>query len=915
MRWVRASHRPHDDPLPPEPDLPSSTSRPRRSIAIPVRCAVAVGLLVVVWGDAGAWVEPPDGEDGRGGPAAILNIRPPFDFAHDVGLLRLQITNIGMIGNRWLPNTNSAEWRQREYLFAAGLWVGARRSDGTAWVTTAEFEEEFRPELGTDWRIREAFEGMARGNRVGFSTAPTEEAGPGVGDIRTSGANDDWDGGRDLLVDEDFLNGLDDDLDGLVDEDFAAIGQQMFACQYWDIPPGIRDIYPDHRPLDILVQQESFAWAVTGANEFVGFDFTVWNVGQETLRDVYLAFFVDGDVGPKSNPSHYLDDKGGFVAIDTTVARDGDVCPSRRVSMDLTHMFDVPDVEIAEEAGGVRGGDASGYFGAMFLGHSTDPLGVTAPSQVGIRRARFFSSSEPYPDGDPGNDLERYDLISGTGVPTRETIDPADYRYCISAGPFESLPPDTFLTFQTAFVVGEGREGMIRNAVGAQLIFDGAWRNADGSPETGIDGKETCLRPGRDDAGLIQWDNPCDTAAVVLSFDWPGYCAPDLYVDNDCDDCTPTVRGAETLVNWVGTVAPASPGTNADAPGSLAIDAPGGNREVILRWDNLSELKADPVQQRILFEGYRVWRVEGWRRPVGSTGPGPGDWQLIAEYRLHPTDPPDSCFLAHPEVGGAEIALLFDTDATLGNWDPTRGAVADLDGDGRPDWDPDRVLDILPDDPCLACPSFCWPTRPFRIDESLAPIQTGIATGDTTPGAGTRDLYPVGRYAHVDREGIKNGMIYFYDVTAFSQWCDPCEGDDVRYFELAAGPVAREEQRVVPTWPARDSKDEIYVVPNPYVQGDRNVLPWGWDLIPSDADPTGTRLAFANLPRGRNEIKIYTLAGDLVDTLEHDARGDDGTAFWDLVSRNGQDIVAGVYLYAVKTEGRGTQVGRFTVIR
>jgi hypothetical protein len=93
------------------------------------------------------------------------------------------------------------------------------------------------------------------------------------------------------------------------------------------------------------------------------------------------------------------------------------------------------------------------------------------------------------------------------------------------------------------------------------------------------------------------------------------------------------------------------------------------------------------------------------------------------------------------------------------------------------------------------------------------------------------------------------------------------------------------------------------------------VLPWGWDLIPSDQDPTGTRLAFTNLPIGRNVIKIYTLAGDLVETLDVRATGENGTAFWNLVSRNGQDVVAGVYLFTVVTESQGTKVGRFVVIR
>lgn len=537
----------------------------------------------------------------------------------------------------------------------------------------------------------------------------------------------------------------------------------------------------------------------------------------------------------------------------------------------------------------------------MFLGHTIDPLGLSAPDEVGIRRAQFFSSSDPYPEGDPRNDIERYDLISGQGVPQRETSKPADYRYVISAGPFESLPPDTFLTFQTAFVVGQGKDGMIDNAIQAQLIFDGVWRNADLSDETGAGGAETCIRPPGT-AGSVEYVSPCDTTGTSIRIDWPGYCAPSTYVDDDCEGCTPlatrTEPGPETRVNWVGTVAPAPPATNTDGT-SVSVN-PGGNRRVVLQWDNLSELKADPIQRRILFEGYRIWRVEGWNRPVGSTGPAPEEWQKIAEFVRHPLVPPDICRVQDPEIANATISFAFSYDY-LGNWEPT---------------DPRNAL---PDDPCEACPEFCWPNRPFYVDDTVDTLEV-VATGDTTPGFGTAERYDIGRYTFVDDAGIKNGMIYFYDVTAFSAWDEVtvnAQGDTtgVRHFELSGRPAAREQQRVVPTWPAQDSKDEIYVVPNPYVQSDRTVLPWGWDLIPSNSDPTGTRIAFTDLPIGRNVIKIYTLAGDLVETIETRSTGENGTAFWNLVSRNGQDVTAGVYLYTVKTESRGVKVGRFVVVR
>jgi hypothetical protein len=127
----------------------------------------------------------------------------------------------------------------------------------------------------------------------------------------------------------------------------------------------------------------------------------------------------------------------------------------------------------------------------------------------------------------------------------------------------------------------------------------------------------------------------------------------------------------------------------------------------------------------------------------------------------------------------------------------------------------------------------------------------------------------------------------------------------------------------------KDERDErgqdIYVVPNPAT---RESLAEFSQFSPNADDPTGVRVMFANLPRARNTIKIYTLAGDLVQTIEHDgtAFGEvgsegfsntGGSAFWNLVSRNGQEIVSGVYLYSVESSDPDFErvVGRFVVVR
>jgi hypothetical protein len=42
---------------------------------------------------------------------------------------------------------------------------------------------------------------------------------------------------------------------------------------------------------------------------------------------------------------------------------------------------------------------------------------------------------------------------------------------------------------------------------------------------------------------------------------------------------------------------------------------------------------------------------------------------------------------------------------------------------------------------------------------------------------------------------------------------------------------------------------------------------------------------------------------------------EDGQASWDLVSRNGQDVASGIYLFSVEASDAPTQRGKFVLIR
>jgi hypothetical protein len=74
------------------------------------------------------------------------------------------------------------------------------------------------------------------------------------------------------------------------------------------------------------------------------------------------------------------------------------------------------------------------------------------------------------------------------------------------------------------------------------------------------------------------------------------------------------------------------------------------------------------------------------------------------------------------------------------------------------------------------------------------------------------------------------------------------------------------------------------------------------------------RIYFMNLPP-ECTIRIYTLTGELVQTLTHSSALDDGQEPWDLTSRDGMDVAYGVYLFHVDAPGVGESVGRFALIK
>jgi hypothetical protein len=135
------------------------------------------------------------------------------------------------------------------------------------------------------------------------------------------------------------------------------------------------------------------------------------------------------------------------------------------------------------------------------------------------------------------------------------------------------------------------------------------------------------------------------------------------------------------------------------------------------------------------------------------------------------------------------------------------------------------------------------------------------------------------------REGVRrdsavmfqNAFPYEFSVSAFSA-SDPAA---INYDH-----IDRNRTGVVyPRVGVKSDLASVKCIPNPY----RASADWEYG--------GNRRVTFVGLP-SRATIRIYTVAADLVRTIEHDHPESD-QAYWDLKNEDGSEVAPGVYIYQV----------------
>jgi len=779
--------------------------------------------------------------------AAILVAEPVLavmDIEDDGPLLQagrfaLRVSNIGVLGNPWFdsgrsfdPSFESPRGSGHELLGRAELWVAATRPDGSSSVSGGPMYE-WRPTLSPTDRVREVMVG-APGSRWNV--------------------DDDLDG----RVDEDPLNGKDDDGDALVDEDFDLPSQQMLSARYTDTQPEAVEFgYANgerHVPLGLAVHQEVYGWSSPDAKEIAGVRFVVTNVGSTTLTDLRLGLYVDLDSRHISDRGGHLDDRIHNVQYEMIVP-EGEVVLFARGAFRKQCFTRIEGQAVAV----MDSRDASLPVGAIVpLSHTSDPLAfLTNDAFPGVREARaaarattsdhsfrtslFAQGLPPGQGGPPVLDEQRLAALSGQFRGVDEDGFARDHAVLVSCGPFAYLLPGTSLEFSVALVASTDLDsipaaarrarmldrGMRFNStqdVDAQIWFEG---------ESGINGHEICYEPppgiefnydphcGSKFFGdpLLRPDPNSEGPPIAFEVEYrSGGC---IWSDLDCDACTGK-DGWDLTHRWSTSSLVPSPPESRVTP---------GDGEVLIEWDDSPEvaLASGAVGDASLtFEGYKLYRLDDWQRV--SRLPQSEQWQRVAVFRADTS-----------RAGGLPLSAITDS--------------------------------------------------------SVSPI--GQVSG--VP------LHPVGRYRVTDR-GLHVGADYHYVVTSIVRIHSPRDTLPSIVAELESPFIPEFSERVSPQTAARGGRLQVWVVPNPY-RGRAD-----WERPPVPGDPFTRHLDFLGLPRERSTIRIYTLAGDHVASIHHDGRTGDGQASWDLISRNGQDVASGIYLFTVDSPA-GHQTGRFVILR
>ena len=820
-------------------------------------------------------------------PISVATVSPALCTTdHNVGKLVLAVTNYGTFGTGFAKGPDldcitgetvlSGEYpkgSRTRYVFSSAFWIGAI--------------------VGHDTLVSQGADGWLPNH---------EELFP---DISPFGD----------MVARSIIDPTRPEFEGAVSEqDRIAVYTDTFTC----CVPGLESFDEvdgrPHRPLYIEITQRSYAWSYPYAEDFVLFDYSIKNIGKQRLNSVYLGVYVDADVQMEGGSStDAQDDICGFldsantnyggcdwrdeVNIAWIADNDGElrkpngpylpnVTGTRIVrtpsdSLDVSFNWWVSNDEKPKDFGPQR----KGHVRDLGHGGLGTPLGDR--NKYAYLRNGEFDYDQVYtaaisptdPDWEYPNQTVAKDISDGY-----------DTRYLLSFGPF-SIDPNQTLPLSFAYVAGEN----------FHTYRDNAYLNLSGNS----------YNPDAFYDSLHFEDLALNSMWAAWIYDNPG-------VDSDDDGFRGEYRlccsqGECDTVWYKGDSVPDFRGASPPPAPTLWAEPDVGR--VRLRWNGLrTETARDVFSRQQDFEGYRVY----FSRDARETS-----YCLLASYDIEDYNKwvwdqgREQWRLKDNPYTLEELRCLYGQSCDDKTFDPlsyTRSNPLLLSGSYIENGQVityDTAMYFTTQDFNRSVPGVTTDIRKRFPDQ---PYPSSLNADSAEQSELTEDGY----FKYFEYEYVIDNLLstvpYYVNVTAFD-YGSPSSGLESLETSKTVAAKLLFPQETAQTVAERNLK--AYVYPNPY-RGDADYAAKGFEgrddlyKIPDRI----RRLHFANLP-ARCTISIYTLDGDLVRQIDHDVDPSDPLASheeWDLITRNTQLVVSGIYYWTVEDPNGETQIGKLVII-
>ena len=783
-----------------------------------------------------------------------------------------------------------------------------------------------------------------------------------------------------------FTARYDDDHDGRFDEDGAPVSEQDFISYYYDYCPfgtkGDRDTggsssRSKHNPLNVRVRQMSYQWSYDYIKNLVYVEFNITNMNQEDeLIDCAMGIYMDCDVGPQSwDSTKAADDVSGYIkgeGYEFAYTRDFDGDGGLTTGLVGARVCTPDPEKLKFHCWYWKVGDGPDDSKALSLS-SSNP--ATANEKYWLLTGRNPNNAKFSPLRSEDPDIMEFEQASpndtrflfsfyGAQPNTPDYADPAK-RW--------NLAPDKTMKIVVAVFPGDNKEDLKKSASWAKDIYGRAQElltvvlpdtfphyEAPGPPD--IPGLYAELK---DDGNSIDlyWDNRSE-----FSYDVKNVGSGDIGWQS---------RTSATFISGLDSDPTDfyNNGWPADFPDEFK--APADPNDLNYAWNN--NAKVNPWTGNRLrhdFQGYTVW---------GRSGSGNReDWEMLsrwdkvdtpvdlADYMVNHSHPQaDTLYKNFGGYLGIDTGLPNSSNdpnplnqgwqaspeeyAKFWRLDENYGLVPNgtkFNGwplyDPDKDWSPDVQLEadqIVTDNPMLTDDEIKALQARIFMHEHLQenphifdqlyenkkiPLKSFAFPGGIDASNPTAEEIEVvkkerlaRRYYQYSIMHPRKGVEYYVAVTAYDRGIPENSLESQE-----SGRDADANMKVFfPGSLARNKMDDIKVIPNPYIGSSKFDGRY-------DNDKKGDksrRLWFVNLP-DRCSIRIYTLAGDLVQTLKHEGQTEtdivtiskaattgmaaSGMHSWDLLTRNNQITAPGVYLFSVENKADDKiKVGKFVIIK